>query len=527
MTSKSPEASGPRRVLTESDLSSPDSNGSPQRLAGEDVRTGFLASSAWTIVAAIVPPLGLIRSGRRVLGATILGLTALVVVGGVAAYLLIRPNLAVLGSGFSVGTMAVIGGAMAVLALLWVVVIGYTHVKTRPHHAPLGQRVAGSLLVGLLSFAVAAPAALAVRFTYLTASLAGSVFDNDGRSQTRPSLNTQAPDPFHGRVNILLLGADSGFGRDASLGARTDTIVVVSINTTTGDAVIISLPRNLAQMPFPKDSPLYKYYPRGFYDGSDPDNAEFFLNSMYDNVPATVGRNILGPTDNVGADVMKISVGHALGITIDYYAMFNLDGFKKLIDALGGITVNINYRVPKGGSVDKNQPPPSWLEPGPNQHLNGSDALWYARGRYGLDDFSRMERQRCVISAVIHQANPPNVLQHYQEIVKAGKEIIRTDIQANVLTSSLLPVAQKVKDKDTITSIVFVHGKQGFSSRLPNFDTMRARVDAAINPPATRPTATPTAKPTPAPTATTPSASASSNSSADDTTDACAYNPTG
>ncbi len=53
-----------------------------------------------------------------------------------------------------------------------------------------------------------------------------------------------------------------------------------------------------------------------------------------------------GPTDNPGADFLKLGVGEALGLTIDYYVLVNLDGFSQLIDALGGITVNVNYYVP-------------------------------------------------------------------------------------------------------------------------------------------------------------------------------------
>lgn len=529
MSTKSPEDPGPRRVLDESDSTGPESAGAPHRLASGDNRTGFFASAGWTILAAVVPPVGLIRSGKRALGWTLIGLTVFAVLAVGLGYYLFHPNLTSLVGGLGLNTLTLVGAAVAVFAVLWVVTIGYTHLKTRPQNPKLWQRAAGAVLVGLLAFAIAAPAAVGVRVTYLTASLAGQVFNNNSKSQTRPTLNTEAADPFNGRLNILVLGGDDGFGRDTSLGSRPDSVMVLSVNTKTGDTVIISLPRNLAKMPFPKNSPLYKHYPNGFYDGSDPDNAEYFLNAMYDNVPATVGSDVLGKTDNVGADVMKLSVGEALGLKIDYYVKINLDGFKQLIDALGGITVNINYRVPKGGSVDKNQPPPSWLEPGPNQHLNGTDALWYARGRYGLDDYSRMERQRCVVSAVIRQTNPQNVLEHYQEIMNAGKNSIRTDIQASVLTSALLPVAEKVKDKNSIKSIVFEHGVRGFSSRYPDFDMMRARVAAAINPPATAsatPTATSTTTASSTPTATkTASASASASSAADDTADACAYNP--
>ena len=104
-----------------------------------------------------------------------------------------------------------------------------------------------------------------------------------------------------------------------------------------------------------------------------------------------------------------------------------------MINALGGITVNINTYIPIGGNTDLGIPPKEYLKPGPNQHLKGREALWYARGRYGSDDFARMDRQRCVIDAIIKQANPANMLARYEEIAKAGKEIVKTDMPQEVL----------------------------------------------------------------------------------------------
>jgi LCP family protein required for cell wall assembly len=551
MSDDMPDESGPKRVLdddagdTEGGAAAPSGDYRHQRalddapIAAEDGhRSTFGGSAGWTVLAAIVPPIGLIRSGRKALGWLLLGVMGGALIG--LGYVLARYRtqaIAKLTSYVSVTNLTIVGVAISVAALLWVMVIGYTHLKTRPPNPPRWQRAAGGVLVGLLAFAVAAPAAVAVRYLYDTSSLLGTVFTNS-KSATRPTLkptatSSEAADPFNGRLNILILGGDNGFSRDESLGARTDSVMVASIDTTTGDTVLIGLPRNTARMPFPPSSPLYKYYPDGFYDGSNPDNEEYMLNAMYDNVPATVGKNILGETDNVGADVLKLSVGYALGLNIDYYVMINLDGFKDLIDALGGITVNINYRIPKGGSVDHNEPPPAWLEPGPNQHLDGTDALWYARGRYGLDDYSRMERQRCVIAAVVRQADPVTVLSRYEAITKAGKQIIRTDIQSDILPS-LLTLATKVKEKNDLKSIVFKHGVDGFYSTHPDWDMVRTRVATALKQASATP-ATTSAKPTsqasssasstPTTKTTSTSSSSTSTQAAEDTAEACAYNP--
>jgi LCP family protein required for cell wall assembly len=230
-------------------------------------------------------------------------------------------------------------------------------------------------------------------------------------------------------------------------------------------------------MPFPKDSPLHKYYPNGFTNG-DGNNAEYFLNAMYDNVKRNVPKKVLGDTDDLGADVMKLSVGAALGLQVDYYMLIDLQGFSKMINALGGIRVNINTYIPIGGNTDLHIPPKEFLKPGPNQKLNGRSALWYARGRYGSDDFARMDRQRCVINAIIKQANPTTMLSRYEDIAKAGKTIVYTDIPQEVLPL-MVDLSLRVKDGN-VRSIVFKHGVDGFLSPSPNYSQMRKRVQTAL-----------------------------------------------
>lgn len=520
----------PRRALPpESEPSGWDSE--PRRIVGTETRRSrsFAHASGWTVAATLIPGVGLWRTGKRILGAATIGLTLIVVFALVAVGFTFRDQAIAEASalltnqGFLIG----VGVTLAVLGLLWVAVIGYTHLRLRPANPTFKQRLVGSILVGGLAFVVAAPMAVAVRYTYDTASLLGSVFGQTD-SPTRPDITPGAPDPWKGRLNVLILGGDNGFGRNENLGARTDTVILASINTNNGDTVLFSLPRNTGRMPFPPDSPLHTYYPNGFYDGYSGNNPEFFLNAMYDNVPATTGPDVLGPTDNLGADVLKISVGYALGLPVHYYVMLSLDGFKTLIDALGGITLNVNARIPMGGNTDKGIPPERWLEPGPNKRLNGSESLWYARGRYGTDDFNRMDRQRCVIDAVIRQADPVTVLTRYQEIVKAGKQIIRTDVPANALTP-LLSLSQKVQAAGSVRSIVFKHGVDGFSSPNPKFDLMRRRVKAAIaagETPTSSPKPTTTQSPSRAPTTTRrPTTSRPPTLSAENLANACAYHP--
>jgi LCP family protein required for cell wall assembly len=341
------------------------------------------------------------------------------------------------------------------------------------------------------------------------------------KSQTRPTL-TPKKDIWQQlpRLNILLLGADDGAGRQDT---RTDTVMVASIDTKTGNTSLISLTRNFMRMPFPENSPLHKIYPTGFWDpNGKPEQSEFYLDAMYRNIPK-LHPGILGPSDNEGADVLKVSVGEALGLRIHYYVQVNLAGFAQLVEALGGITVNINYPVPVGGNDDKKIPPSRYLQPGPNRQLNGPDALWFARGRYRVPtaDLARQARQRCTVKAIVERATPQNVLTNYQAIAKAGEQLIRTDIPQNLL-GSLVVLGQRVKTAK-ITNVDLDKKKNFPTGRNPNYAAMREIVAQALNP--VRRTTTVPRKTTTAPPSTATQPRTTVKPVADDLTSACAYHP--
>ncbi|MFL6063397.1 MAG: LCP family protein [Friedmanniella sp.] len=497
----------------------------PEQTLGEhDDRSApersFRRAALLTVVGTVLPGVGLIAARRRVIGGVVLGFFLVALLGlGLWAVLDLQ---GLLGQFVKPRLLYAVTVALVVLGLVWVGVVVASHLSlrgqpTRP------QRVAGGLLVAVLAFAVAAPMAVAARYSYDSASAVQGVFkrENDSRSATRPTLQagpgaggTPGQDPWAAkpRLNVLLLGGDAGKGRT---GTRTDTVILASIDTATGDTTLFSLPRNTGRMPFPKDSPLHKYYPDGFTNG-DGDNAEYFLNAMYDNVPNTVPKDVLGETDNLGADALKLSVGAALGLKVDYYVLINLQGFSTMVNALGGIRVNINSYIPIGGNTDLHIPPKEFLKPGPNQKLDGRSALWYARGRYGSDDFARMDRQRCVVNAIIQQANPRNMLSRYEDVAKAGKQIVRTDMPQEVLPL-MVDLSLRVKNGN-VRSIVFKHGQDGFLSPDPDFGRMRERVKVALG-------EAKAAKPSTKPKSTGGGKTKSKGTESEDVADTCAYNP--
>lgn len=479
-----------------------------------------------TLVSALLPGSGYLMAGRRRLGATVLGFTLLmgVIAGG---YVVIKGS-DVLELAVNPTQLLVVTVGMVLLAIGWVAVLITSHRMLRPQGSGTGSRALGAALVGLLCFAITAPMALAAETAMVQRDLLIKVFA-DGKSATRKEVaNTNDPWAGKARLNILLLGADDGPGRK---GVRTDTVIVASIDTKTGATALISLPRKLMFMPFPEDSPLHEKYPDGFgKEGvSLQDRLEWMLDAMYQNIPDKYP-GILGPSDNEGADILKVSVGEAVGLEIDYYAQINLKGFTSIVDALGGITVNINYPIPVGGSDDAKRPPNYYLQPGPNKHLMGLEALWYARGRYQIPnpDDARSARQRCAINAIAAKANPANLVMSYQKLAAAGKDLIRTDIPQNLLPE-FIKLGLKVKGAKV--AAVPLDGKAlKFAYPHPDYDGLRAVVAKALKPktaPTTKPststtptTGTPTKKPT-----TPPKPGKVDENGQQDLKSACEYDP--
>ncbi|MGW6282798.1 LCP family protein [Kribbella sp. NPDC055071] len=478
-----------------------------------------------TLLGALLPGLGLILGGRRRIGAFVLTLWLGLVALGVYVGLTRRDQVlaaAVVPSRLL--TTSVVIGAMA---FFWIVVIVASHRSLRPATGGAGGRAVGAVLVGVLCFSIAAPAAIGVQSVLAQRTLVQDVFQAQGESKsaTRPTtVNVKDPWEDRPRLNLLLLGGDDAPSR---IGVRTDTVIVASIDTKTGNTALISMPRQLTFMPFPKDSPLHKFYPNGFGEEglSLEGRLEWMLTAMYQNIP-DAHPGILGPSDNEGADVVKQSVGEATGLKIDYYLQVNLTGFPELVDALGGLTVNVNERVAMGGISSAHIPPKEWIEPGPDQHLDGRHALWFARGRYGADDDQRQIRQRCVIKSMVDAADPQTLVTKYKAIAKAGQHLLRTDIPQELLPA-LVQLALKVKS-GTVSNVTLDVSKLRLKYLHPDYEGLAETVKKALEAPATPATPStpvspkPTRRPTTSSTSTTPPAGPTQNLA-----DACAYHPAG
>ena len=420
-----------------------------------------------TLLGAVLPGAGLLWTGRLV------GYLLLVPTFGGAVYALAafrdwHALVELATDPAQLRSMAVFLG----LGLgVWTVNVLATYWWARPRRASRLPATAGAVIAVLACTAAALPVVHTMRIATVQADLVETLFTENQTATSPRGINEEDPWGGRDRVSILLLGGDGSVTRE---GIRTDSVMLLVLNTRTGRSVMFSLPRNMMYAEFPDDSPLHDVFPDGFTTDGDPSSG--MLNAIYGLLPARYP-GILGDSDNEGADALKQAVAGSLGVEVDYYVLVNLLGFQQVVDAMGGVTVNVNEPVAINGDTDAGIPPTGYIEPGPDQHLDGFHALWFSRGRWGSDDYERMLRQRCMIGALIDAADPVTLVRRYLDLAKAGKEIVRTDIPRSVLPA-LVNLGLKVKEH-RVRSIAFVSSDRFFSGD-PDYDWMHESVQRAL-----------------------------------------------
>lgn len=280
--------------------------------------------------------------------------------------------------------------------------------------------------------------------------------------------------PVDGRYNILLMGADAGEDR---VGLRPDSMTVLSIDADSGQTATISLPRNLQNVPFPEDSPMHEIYPEGYNCGD-----ECLLNAVYTDVMQN-HQDIYGDdVEDPGVEAMKEAASGVLGIEVQGYAMIDMHGFEQLIDALGGITIDVGGRVVMGGGTNSRTGEPNevlgYIEPGV-QKLDGYHALWYARSRQEASDYDRQARQRCVQAAMLDQLNPANVVSQFEELAAAGTQVVETDIPQTSL-GAFVDLAVKAKEHEFVTYAAGPPYYDAMFPTYPDYDQLHADVQQLL-----------------------------------------------
>ena len=385
----------------------------------------------WLVVLGfLLPGSAQLLAGNRKLGRVGLSATIILIVALLAALGgLLFARVATLSFFTNSFVLLALQILLIAYAVLWLVLGLNTLKLTRLSRVHRGLKLPIAMLAIILTLVPVTGAAWAASTINAGRVLLSGLFSG-----------APAVEPVDGRYNILLLGTDAGADRE---GMRPDSISLVSVDAKTGQSVIVGIPRELANAPFPEDSPMYELHPNGF--GVAPNTygewggcevGRCILNGLFAETEyyyPELYPNAVSQGSSPGIEATKDAVTGATGLEVQFYVLVNMDAFESLINALGGITIDVKERLPIGGDEYGNNVE-GWIEPG-LQGMDGYAAQWYARSRYGsaAGDYSRMERQRELQAAILAQMNPSNVLLRFQDVAAAGTELVETDIPESML----------------------------------------------------------------------------------------------
>ena len=414
-------------------------------------RLRFRRAVTLMLMTLVIPGSAQLVAGRKQVGRIALrvGLSVIAALAVVVLVGLVHPPfvLWLLSNTFMLGVIRLV---LLALAVGWAVLFVDAWRLGQPLGLRQRQRLAMVGLNGFLCFSVAGSLLFASHVVGVQRDFITAMF-GDGL----------VSDSAHGRYNVLLLGGDSGADR---WGMRPDSITVASIDEETGHTILFGLPRNMQRFPFPEGSVMAEQFP----DGYDCDDC--YLNSL--STWAVDNAELFTKYDDPGVEATIEGVEGITGLDISYYAMVNLKGFRELVDAVGGVRMNVRDRIPIGGI---GAPITGYIEPG-EQRLDGYQTLWFARSRSGADDYSRMARQKCVMNAMLDQVSPQVVATRFGRIAEAGKQVISTDLPASEV-DRFVALAMKAKSQP-LTTVSFVPPL--VNTAEPDIELVHERVQQAI-----------------------------------------------
>jgi LCP family protein required for cell wall assembly len=290
----------------------------------------------------------------------------------------------------------------------------------RPFRLPAGRRrrpaiiatfggTCAAVVLAIVAAAMLQGGAPAAQIALATPSPTPSPAVSPSPSPTPlPSVATPSPAPSpapdallgsDGRFTILLLGSDY---RPAHPGNRTDTIMVVSVDPKSGAVAAASIPRDTVNVPLPDG---------GVFRGR--------VNALYQSLIARLGRTAAGAE-------MKRTIGNALQLEIDSYAVVGFAGVRRLVDAVGGVDVKLAkaYHDPYYWVTAHKQ---GVTFPAGTNHLNGERALIFARTRKGDNDFERARRQQLLVAGAMAAVRERG-LERLPALIAAGRSVVQTDL---------------------------------------------------------------------------------------------------
>lgn len=312
--------------------------------------------------------------------------------------------------------------------------------------------VAGAIYSAFLFFTTVRALVARAEFPFVERAVPAGVAQRRSASEVQVTQLVQRKE----RVNILLLGIDQR-DNEADKGPwRTDTMILVSIDPNTNSASMLSIPRD-----------LWVTIP-GF--GENRINVAHYLGDAYD-------------YPGGGPALAKKTVWYALGVPVHYYVRINFTGFVKIIDAMGGLTINVEKPIHDDKYPDNNFGTFVLDIPAGLQHMDGERALQYARSRHGSSDYDRMARQQQVLLAIRDKALSLDIpLSQIPTILATLGDSIKTDLTLEEILA-LAETAKKIDraniryavlDRSMTTTVVTAKGAM---VEVPDWDKVRQLVN--------------------------------------------------
>lgn len=208
------------------------------------------------------------------------------------------------------------------------------------------------------------------------------------------------------QINILLLGNDNRPG----MGTRTDSIMLLTLNPSTGTASVTSFPRA-----------MYVFA---------PGRTMYMLNTVQ---------------PRGGFDLMAMTFEYNFGVRPDYFVNITMSNFIEIIDTIGGLDVEVHVPL-----YDKTYADGKYsVEPG-IVHMDGRMARWYARSRYTTSDFDRVNRQQEVIKAIFLQLMNTDVISRVPELYEYFAGSVATNLPL-VKLLEFIPLSIRLLDTSKIS----------------------------------------------------------------------------
>ncbi len=231
------------------------------------------------------------------------------------------------------------------------------------------------------------------------------------------------PMPADARINILLVGVDSSEARTHAL---TDTLIVVSVDPLAGAVAMVSFPRDIARFELP-DGRIFR---------GKINSLMSWAESRPDEFPD-------GPLPTVSQ-----ALGHLLGVPIDFYASIDLAGFARMVDRVGGVTIDNQRAIDDPGYGGWSDGRVGFQLSVGTHTLDGETALAFVRTRKGAgdNDFNRARRQQQLLVALQRELIDPSMLPELPGLLEDLQETVVSNFPPDRL-GEMLSIAQAVDDQ--------------------------------------------------------------------------------